>query len=46
MKTFEVHFLWNGMAYREQITTTSTIRAKQLIWGRYPGAKIQSVRQV
>ena len=46
MKTYEIHFIWNGIAYKEQITTSSSYRAKQLIWGRYPGAKITSVRQV
>jgi hypothetical protein len=45
MTTFEVHFIWNGKAYQEQITTTNTYRAKQLILGRYPGAKITSVRK-
>jgi len=46
MKTFEIHFIWQGAAYQEIITTTNTYRAKQLIKGRYPGAKITSVREV
>ena len=46
MNTYEVHFIWQGMAYQETITTTNTYRAKQLIKGRYPGAKITSVHQV
>lgn len=46
MATFEIHFIWQGRAYQEQITTTNSYRAKQLIWGRYPDAKITSVRQM
>ena len=46
MTTFEVHFTINGVAYKELITTTNTYRAKQLIRGRYPSAKITLVRQV
>ena len=46
MTTFEIHFIWNGKAYKELITTTNTYRAKQLIKGRYKGAKITSVRKV
>jgi len=44
MKTFEVHFIWHGMAYQETITTTNTYRVKQLIKGRYAGAKITPVQ--
>jgi hypothetical protein len=46
MITYEVHFIWNGIAYKEQITTNNINRAKQLIRGRYAGCKITSVRQV
>jgi hypothetical protein len=46
MTTFEIHFIWQGKAYQELITTTNTFRAKQLIRGRYPGARITSVRKV
>jgi hypothetical protein len=46
MTTFEVHFIFQGKAYRETITTTNSYKAKQLIWGRYPGANITSIRQV
>jgi len=46
MTTFEIHFLWNGRAYQELITSTNSAKAKQLIWGRYPGAKIMSIHQV
>lgn len=46
MTTFEIHFIWQGRAYQEQITTTNSAKAKKLVWGRYPGAKITLVRQV
>jgi hypothetical protein len=46
MTTFEIHFIWQGIAYKEQITTTNVNRAKQLIKGRYPGAKITLVRRM
>jgi len=46
MTTFEIHFIWQGKAYQELITTTNTFRAKQLIMGRYPGARITLIRRV
>ena len=46
MNTYEVHFRWNGKPYQELITTTNSFKARQLINGRYPGAKITSVREV
>ena len=46
MRTFEVHFRWNGRVYVEQITTTDGIKARQLIRGRYPGAVITRVHKL
>jgi hypothetical protein len=45
MTTYEVQFRFNGRVYRELITTTDSIKARQLIRGRYPGAVITSVRK-
>ena len=44
MKTFEVHFLVDGRAFVDTITTMDGFKARELIRGRYPGAKITSVR--
>ena len=46
MKTYKVHFIWNGKPYQELITTTNSFKARQLIKGRYPGAKITLVQEV
>ena len=46
MNTYEVSFRWNGRAWKEQITTTNSIKARQLILGRYEGAVITGVREV
>ena len=46
MKTYEIHFIWQGRPYQELITTTNPFKAKQLIKGRYPGAKITSIHEV
>ena len=37
---------WNGKAHVDQVTTANSARARELIRGRYPGAKITLVRQV
>lgn len=46
MKTFQVHFIWNGKPYQELITTTNGFKARQLIKGRYPGCQITRVQEV
>ncbi len=46
MHTYEVRFIWNGRAYQELISTTNGFKARQLIQGRYPGARITLARQV
>jgi len=46
MNTYEIHFIWNGNNYKEYVTTTNSFKARQLIKGRYAGAKITSVREV
>ena len=46
MQTWEVHFIWNSKPYREYITTTNGFKARQLIQGRYPGAKITAAHKV
>ena len=45
MNTYQVHFIWQGKAYQELITTTNSFKARQLIKARYPGAKITSVQE-
>lgn len=46
MKTYDVHFIWQSKAYQELITTTNSFKARELIVGRYSGARITSVREV
>ena len=46
MKTYEITFIFNGKHYREQITAHNFIRARELITGRYIGAKIMNVREI
>ncbi len=46
MKTLEVSFIWNGKVYREIVETTNSARARELIQGRYDGAKITHIREV
>jgi hypothetical protein len=46
MHTYEVHFIWQGKAYQEYVTTTNGFKARDLVQGRYFGAKITSVTQV
>jgi hypothetical protein len=46
MRTYEVHFRWRGKVYKELITTTDGIKARELIRGRYPGAVITGAHQV
>ena len=46
MRTYQVHFIFEGRPYQELITTTNSIKARQLIRGRYPGAKITLVQEV
>ena len=44
MNTYEVQFWWHKKVYKEYITTTTTLNARQLISGKYQGAKIIYVR--
>lgn len=46
MTTYEVSFRWQGRAWKEQITTTNSLKARELIRGRYEGAIITGVREV
>ena len=46
MKTYQVHFIWNGKPYQELISSTNGFKARDLIRGRYPGAKITLVQEV
>jgi hypothetical protein len=46
MNTYEVHFLINGVYYKEQITTANSLKARELIKKRYPNAKIMSAKKV
>ena len=46
MYSYEVSFRWNSKAYREIVTTSDSIKARELVRGRYDGAQITSVRQV
>ena len=45
MNTYEVHFRFNGKYYKELITTTDGIKARELVRGRYPGAVITGVHK-
>ncbi len=46
MKTYEVSFTWHGKYYRESVTTTDSIKARELVRGRYPGAQILGAKEV
>jgi hypothetical protein len=46
MRTYEVHFRLNGRPYVEQITTTNSFKARQLIKARYPDCQITRVEEV
>jgi hypothetical protein len=46
MKTYEVHFRWNGRPYVEQITCNNPFKARQLIKARYPDCQITYVKEV
>ena len=46
MKTYEITFIYNGKPYREQITANNLMRARELIYGRYAGAKIMAVKEI
>jgi hypothetical protein len=45
MNTYEVQFKFNGRIYRELVSTTDGIKARELIKGRYPGSVILSARK-
>lgn len=46
MRSYEVHFRFNNRVYSEVVVTSDSIKARELIRGRYPGAQITSVREV
>ena len=46
MRTYEITFIYNSKPYREQITANNLMRARELIYARYSGAKIMSVREI
>ena len=46
MNTYEIHFIFEGKAYIEQITTTNSFKARQLIKGRYHGCSITRVQEI
>lgn len=46
MKTYEVSFILNGIVYRECVTTTDGIKARELVKSRYAGAKILGASEV
>ena len=46
MKTYEITFIYNSRMYREQITAHNPFRARELIRGRYEGAKIMAVKEI
>ncbi len=43
MKDYEVSFKWNGKMYKEIIKTSSSIKARELVRGKYQGCSINSV---
>jgi hypothetical protein len=46
MKTYEITFIYNSKVYREQITANDPFRARELIRGRYDGAKIMNAKEI
>jgi len=46
MKTYEITFIFNSKVYREQITGHNPQRVRELIRGRYAGAKIMHVKEI
>ena len=46
MHTYEIHFIYNGRAFVDCVTTTNALKARELILGRYENSKITSVREV
>jgi hypothetical protein len=46
MRTYEISFIFNGKPYSEDITAKNLMRARELVYGRYEGAKIMSVREI
>lgn len=46
MHTYEVSFRMNGRLYRETVTTSDAIKARELIKARYPDATILGARQI
>ena len=46
MITYEIQFWWQKKVYKEHITTTSMLNARQLLAGKYQGAKIIYIRKV
>lgn len=46
MRSFEIHFILDGKAFVEQLTTSNSAKARQQLLMRYPNAKITSVREV
>ncbi len=46
MRTYEITFIYNKKAYREQITANNLMKARELIYGRYSGSKIMAVREI
>ena len=46
MRTYEITFIFNSRPYVEQITTTNLMRAREIVYGRYAGAKIMGAREI
>jgi len=46
MRTYEITFIFNSKVYREQITAHNPMRARELIIGRYDGARIMAVKEI
>lgn len=45
-KTYKINFILNGRGYTEYITASDSWHAMQLLYARYPGARMTSQSEV
>ena len=46
MRTYQITFLYNGRTYYEQVTASSAMHAKNMIYAQFEGARVMSIREV